>query len=201
MRSRTKFIALMVNRVLTKEQVEHQRELKDLPGNPDYRRESPTVQSYIDGSRQNDWKKYEDFQAAIPLKGVVGPTRGRPCAHPPKWVDTMENIHENHKPDYVPEFKSRLVSCDNFEDAEGTPLALFAACHGVPLFSSDIKNAHAQAMPIDRIVIMRQLQGGLPGADPDAFLLHQHLFTDSAILVEVFGRKSAAVSFLRSTSM
>ena len=28
-RSRTKFIAFMVNRVLTKEQVEHQRELKD----------------------------------------------------------------------------------------------------------------------------------------------------------------------------
>ena len=39
-RSRTKFIAFMVNRVLTKEQVEHQRELKDLPGNLDYRRES-----------------------------------------------------------------------------------------------------------------------------------------------------------------
>ena len=68
-RSRSKFIAFMVNRVLTKEQVEHQRELKDLPGNLDYRRESPTVQSYIDGSRQKEWKKYEDFQAAVPLKG------------------------------------------------------------------------------------------------------------------------------------
>ena len=31
-RSRTKFIAFMVSRVLTKEQVEHQCELKDLPG-------------------------------------------------------------------------------------------------------------------------------------------------------------------------
>ena len=30
-RSRTKLIACMVSRVLTKEQVEHQRELKDLP--------------------------------------------------------------------------------------------------------------------------------------------------------------------------
>ena len=68
-RSRTKFIALMVSRVLTKEQVEHQRELKNLPGNLDYRTESPTVQSYIDGTRQKEWKKYEDFQAAIPLKG------------------------------------------------------------------------------------------------------------------------------------
>ena len=49
-RSRTKFIAFMVNRVLTEGQVEHQRELKDLPGNLDYRKESPTVQSYINGS-------------------------------------------------------------------------------------------------------------------------------------------------------
>ena len=51
-RSRTKFIAFMVNRVLTKEQVEHQRELKDLPGKLGL--PYPTVQSYIDGSRQKE---------------------------------------------------------------------------------------------------------------------------------------------------
>ena len=66
---------------------------------------------------------------------------------PSKWVDTITNIHEKHRPDYVPEFKSRLVSCGNFEDAEGVRtdaltsdiethalVAMFAACHGVPLF-------------------------------------------------------------------
>ena len=76
------------------------------------------------------------------------------------------------------------MSCGNFEDAEGVRTdaptsdiethaldAVFAACHGVPLFLSDIKNAYFQAMPIDRILIMRQPQGGLPGVDPDAFLL------------------------------
>ena len=120
-RSRTKLIAFMVNRVLTKEQVEHQRELKDLPGNLDYRRESPTVQSYIDGSRQKEWKKYEDFQAALPLKGkeLSGLLEAGHVPIPSIWVDTIKNIHEKHKPDYVPEFKSRLVSCGNFEDAEG----------------------------------------------------------------------------------
>ena len=179
-------MAFMVNRVLTKEQVEHQRELKDLPGNLDYRRESPTVQSYIDGSRQKEWKKYEDFQAAIPLKGkeLSDLLEAGHVPIPSKWVDTIKNIHEKHKPAYVPEFKSRLVSCGNFEDAEGVRtdaptsdiethalVAVFAACHGVPLFSSDIKNAYFQAMPIDRIVVMRQPQGGLPGVDPDAFLL------------------------------
>ena len=142
---------------------------------------------------------------------------------PSKWADTMKNIHEKHKPDYVPEFKSRLVSCGNFEDAEAVRtdahtsnkethalVAVFAACHGVPLFSWDIKNAYFQAMPIDRTVIMRQLQGGLPGVDPKHFCSSEYLFTDSAIAVEVFGKRStttvkrldceAAVSSPRSIS-
>ena len=78
-------------RVLTKEQVEHQRELKDLPGNLDYRRESPTIQSHIDGSRQKEWKKYEDFQAAIPLegKGLSDLLEAGHVPIPSKWVDTI----------------------------------------------------------------------------------------------------------------
>ena len=40
-----------------------------------------------------------------------------------------------------------------------------------PDYVPEIKNAYFQATPIDRIVIMRQPQGGLPGVDPDAFLL------------------------------
>ena len=66
-RSRSKFLAFVANRVLTTEQVKHLPELK--PGSLDYRKESPTVQSYIDDSRKKTWKQYEDFQAAIPLKG------------------------------------------------------------------------------------------------------------------------------------
>ena len=92
-----------------------------------------------------------------------------------KWVDTVKNIHEQHKPDFVPDWKSRLVGCGNFEDAAGVRtdaptsdlethsiVAAFAACIGVPIQSSDIKNAYFQALPIDRIVIMRQPAGGLP---------------------------------------
>ena len=77
------------------------------------------------------------------------------------------------------------LGCGNFEDATGVGtdaptsdlethsiLAAFAACIGVPIQSSDIKNAHFQALP-DRIVVMRQPSGGLPGVDPEpeAFLL------------------------------
>ena len=37
--------------------------------------------------------------------------------------------------------------------------------------SSDIRNAYFQAEPIDRVVLMRQPSGGLPGIDPEATLL------------------------------
>ena len=76
MRSRTRFVAVMAKRVLTKERVEHLPELKELPGNLDYRRASPTAQSYMGESRKREWNKYEDFHAVIPLKSTksINPT-------------------------------------------------------------------------------------------------------------------------------
>ena len=141
--------------------------IKHLPGILNYHTASPFIRRKIDASRAKEWKKYEDFQAAIR-----------------KWVDTIKNIHEQHKPDFEPEFKSRLVGCGNFEDATGVRtdaptsdlethsiVAAFAVAEGVPPQSSDIRNAYFQALPIDRIVIMRQPSGGLPGVDPEAYLL------------------------------
>ena len=184
----TAFKAFMANRVLTKEQVEHQQreEYKRLPGILNYHTASPFIRRKIDQSRAKEWKKYEDFQAAIPIKGqdlLDWLTEGH-IALPMKWVDTIKNIHEQHKPDFEPEFKSRLVGCGNFEDATGVRtdaptsdlethsiVAAFAVAEGVPPQSSDIRNAYFQALPIDRIVIMRQPSGGLPGVDPEAYLL------------------------------
>ena len=102
---------------------------------------------------------------------------------PSKWVDTIKNYHERLKPDYDPEFKSRLVSCGNFEDSTEVRtdaptsdlethalVSAFAASNGVPVESSGIRNAYFQAEPIDRVVLMRQPTGGLPGVDPEATL-------------------------------
>ena len=68
-----------------------------------------------------------------------------------KWVDTIKNIHEQHKPDFEPEFKSRLVGCGNFEDATGVRtdvptsdletrsiVAAFAVAEGVPPHSERV---------------------------------------------------------------
>ena len=67
----TAFKAFMANRVLTKEQVEHQQreEYKHLPGILNYHTASPFIRRKIDASRAKEWKKYEVFQAAIPIKG------------------------------------------------------------------------------------------------------------------------------------
>ena len=59
------------------------------------------------------------FQAAIPIKGAQLKEL-LDAGHvpiPSKWVDTIKNFHERLKPDYTPEFKSRLVSCGSFEDS------------------------------------------------------------------------------------
>ena len=147
---------------------------------------TPSVRSHIDGSRAKEWKKYEDFQAAIHIKGAQLKEL-LDAGHvpiPSKWVDTIKNYHERLKENYSPEFKSRLVSCGNFEDSTEVRtdaptsdlethalVAAFAASHGVPVESSDIRNAYFQAEPIDRVVLMRQPSGGLPGIDLEAMLL------------------------------
>ena len=77
-----------------------------------------------------------------------------------------------------------MVACGNFEGECGVRtdspasdiethamVCAFAASEGVPVQGSDIKNAYFQALPIDRIVLMRQPRGGLPGVDPEAMLL------------------------------
>ena len=112
---RKKLKGFWSNRLSTKEQVE--QELKDLPEALRYWECTPAARQRIDGSRGKEWKKYEDFQAAIPLKGKLLQEL-LDAGHvpiPSKWVDTIKNYYERLKPDYDPEFKSRLVSCGNFE--------------------------------------------------------------------------------------
>ncbi|CAE7253985.1 RE2 [Symbiodinium natans] len=181
-RPRAKFIAFMANRAanISKE------EAKSLPGSLNYYDCSPAVQRKIDESRKKEWMKYESFQAAIPVTGKILKDlldEGH-VPLPSKWVDTVKNIHEQHLESFDPEFKSRMVACGNFEGECGVRtdsptsdiethamVCAFAASEGVPVQGSDIKNAYFQALPIDRIVLMRQPRGGLPGVDPEAMLL------------------------------
>ena len=102
------FMAFMANRIFPQEPVEHQEEFRSLPGILNYFKSTPYVRRCIDGSRAKEWKKYEDFQAAIPMNGKdLDLLADGHVPIPMKWVDAVKNAHEQRKPDFVPDWKSR----------------------------------------------------------------------------------------------
>eukprot|EP00438_Fugacium_kawagutii_P009145 Skav206186 [mRNA] locus=scaffold1844:100592:105303:- [translate_table: standard] len=152
-----------------------------------YDRASPEVQAGLNKSREAEWDKFIRFAAAIPVTGKEKEDL-LAAGHvpiPSQWIDTDKNQHKQGTAGYSPKYKSRLVSCGNFEKgAEGlrsdSPtaecelhhlLAAFAASRALTLCSADVTNAYFQAKPLDRILLMRLPRGGLPGVDPEALLL------------------------------
>eukprot|EP00435_Cladocopium_sp_Y103_P068333 s119_g31.t1 len=155
----------------------------------DYNRASPEVQAGLNEAMKKEWDKFELFSAAIP---VVGEQKEALLKEghgviPSQWIHVDKNEHlkgRSSDEEYVPAYKSRLVSCGNFENSEGirsdSPtadselhnlLCAFAACHGIPLHSADVTSAYFQGRPLDRVLLMSQPRNGLPGVDPEALLL------------------------------
>ena len=135
-----------------------------------------------------EWNKFLEFAAVVEISKEDAErliAEGHQCI-PSKWVDVDKNQFLKGRTDqeYVPKFKSRLVSCGNFEVSEGlrsdSPtadteahniLCCCAAIQGAQLHSADVASAYFQGRPLDRVLIMRQPRGGLPGVDPEVFFL------------------------------
>ena len=161
----------------------------------------PEVQKAIMNSRVNEWSKYDDFGAVFPLTPELADElirAGHQCI-PSKWVDVDKNEFKKGKPDYEPNYKSRLVSCGNFEFAEGlrsdSPTAdveahhlicCWCATHGTHASSADVTSAYFQGMPLDRLLLMRQPRGGLPGVPEDVIF---------AVRVPVYGLTDSGRGF------
>ena len=146
----------------------------------------PETRKAVDEARQAEWSKFGRFGAAVP---VVGKEKDElvQAGHeviPSKWVDVNKNDHLLGTSQYVPKFKARMVSCGNFEHSHGlrsdSPtseleshhvVAAWSASHATSLKSADITSAYFQAQPLDRVLLMRQPRGCLPGVDPTALLL------------------------------
>ena len=151
-----------------------------------YEELDPSTRKAVDEARQAEWSKFERFGAAVPIVGKEKDELVQ-AGHeviPSKWVDVDKHDHLIGTAGYTPKFKSRMVSCGNFEHSEGlrsdSPtsdlethhvVAAWSASHGTPLQSADITSAYFQAQPLDRVLLMRQPRGGLPGVDPTALLL------------------------------
>ena len=147
-----------------------------------YEKCSPELQQGIDGSRKVEWKKWKQFNAAIDL----GDKRYRELiaeGHeevPLKWVDTDKNdALRGSQPDIKVKHKSRLVTRGDLEsgdirsdsptaDIEAQNLVFsFASSRKVLIGCADITNAYFQGEELDRLLILKQPRGGLPGEPPD----------------------------------
>ena len=118
-----------------------------------YEELDPETRKAADEARQAEWSKFERFGAAVP---VVGREKDElvQAGHeviPSKWVDVNKNDHLIGTAQYVPKFKSRMVSCGNFEHSHGlrsdSPtseleshhvVAAWSASHATSLKSADI---------------------------------------------------------------
>ena len=138
-----------------------------------YESAPPDVQKNIMDARTKEWNKFLEFAAVVEISKEDAErliAEGHQCI-PSKWVDVDKNQFMKGRPDqeYVPKFKSRLVSCGNFEVSEGlrsdSPtadteahniLCCWVAIQGAQLHSADVASAYFQGRPLDRVLIMRQ---------------------------------------------
>ena len=152
-----------------------------------YESAPPEVQKGLQEARQKEWAKFEEFGAVVALTQEQAQellNEGHQCI-PSKWVDVDKaQYKQGRDPDYKPVYKSRLVSCGNFEMTEGlrsdSPTAdvemhclvcAWAACHQTDIHSADITSAYFQGRPLDRVLLMKQPRGGLPGVEPNVLFL------------------------------
>ena len=146
-----------------------------------YESAPPDVQKGLQNSRAQEWAKFESFGAVVPLtpdqvQELIA--EGHQII-PSKWVDVDKAQYKKGRdPNYQPQYKSRLVSCGNFECSEGlrsdSPTAdievhnlvcCWCAINKVDLHSADVTSAYFQGRPLDRVLMMRQPRGGLPGVE------------------------------------
>ena len=182
---RSAFVAFMSARVNADEDYEAQEQ--KVARSIKYEWADPETQKLLDESRKVEWAKFERFAAAVP---IVGSEKDKLLAEghvviPSQWIDVDKNEHQKGKENYVPKMKSRLVSCGNFEkgkeglrsDSPTSDLethhivAAWAASKRAILRSADVTSAYFQALPLDRVLLMRQPRGGLHNVDPEALLL------------------------------
>ncbi len=151
-KSRRRFVAFMASRVhpdgVTEEVSEDENgESTEKKVNKlmVYEELDPETRKAVDEARQAEWSKFERFGAAVPVVGKEKDELAQ-AGHeviPSKWVDVDKNDHVFGASQHTPKFKSRMVSCGNFEHSDG--------------LRSDL--------------LMRQPRGGLPGIDPTALFL------------------------------
>ena len=149
------------------------------------------VQKELDKSRAKEWAKWQDFSAAIILDDAQYDELIREGHQviPTQWVELDKNHNKRLlDPTVEPNYKSRLVVRGDLEKGDprsDSPTASieaqnlvfsFAASRKVKIKSLDVTNAYFQGEEIDRVLLLSQPTGGLPGLKP-----HQHMLARAPI--------------------
>ena len=95
---------------------------KDGDKNLRYSSSSPEIQAGLRKSRVTEWQKWMQFNAGVVLsKAEVDELLAEGVTiQPMQWVETDKNAHLRRDGKHViPDLKSRLVGCGNFEETDG----------------------------------------------------------------------------------
>lgn len=177
-----------------------------------YEKCSPELQKGIDGSRKVEWDKWKQFNAAIDLdekhyRELIAEGHEEV---PLKWVDTDKNdALRGSQPDIEVKHKSRLVTRGDLEsgdirsdsptaDIEAQNLVFsFASSRKVMIGSADITNAYFQGEELDRVLILKQPKGGLPGEPRKDVFRPEYLFMGLMMEDASFGSASRLVLLVK----
>ena len=149
------------------------------------------VQKELDKSREKEWAKWKEFSAAIIIDDAQYQELIREGHQviPTQWVELDKNHNKRLlDPTVEAKYKSRLVVRGDLEKGDprsDSPTAgieaqnlvfSFAASRKLRIKSLDVTNAYFQGEEIDRVLLLSQPKGGLPGLKP-----HQHMLARAPI--------------------
>ena len=149
----------------------------------DYAKCSDELKRKLDETRAKEWSKWKEFGASVvidskQLQELLG--EGHQVI-PTQWVELDKNYSKRLvNPTVEEKLKSRLVVRGDLEKGDprsDSPRASleaqnmvfsFAASRRLKIKCLDVTNAYFQGEEIDRVLLLSQPKGGLPGMEPDA---------------------------------
>ena len=146
-----------------------------------YEIETEETRKGIDGSRRDEWEKWQKFMAVRPTEGDELKQLLNE-GHKPigtQWIDTDKNLHlKRPGQPHTVKYKSRLLARGDQEKTLGirtdSPTAdldsvnmilSWAASEKFRLMSLDITNAYFHGETMTRLMILRPPRGGIPTED------------------------------------
>ena len=152
----------------------------------DYAKCSDELKRKLDETRAKEWSKWKEFGASVVIdsKQLQELLDEGHQVIPAQWVELDKNYSKRLVDPTVEEkLKSRLVVRGNLEKGDprsDSPTASleaqnmvfsFAAPRRLKIKCLDVTNAYFQGEEIDRVLLLSQPKGGLPGMEPGEHML------------------------------